>query len=80
MQRNRGRRRLRAAFVEAWQALSPERADRLAGAYLLTGTRSLLTAPFQDLVGDVAACLERVERLERSESAERTEAPIGTSC
>lgn len=62
VERNRGRRRLRAAFVQVWRALSPERATSLGGAYLLSGSRALLTTPFQRLISDVEACLAGVER------------------
>lgn len=96
VERNRGRRRLKAAFVEA--AFGPqdharhmtstptpgnsthavdnllivggrspvEALDRsgnlgdLHGAFLLTGSRGLLTAPYLDLVDDVASCFRKL--------------------
>lgn len=62
VERNRGRRRLRAAFVEAWGALGSERVERLGGAYLVTGSRSILVAPFRQLVADVEACFDALLR------------------
>jgi ribonuclease P protein component len=64
VERNRGRRRLRAAFVEAWRRLPLERVERLGGAYLLSGSRALLRTPFERLVGDVERCLDAVDRAE----------------
>ena len=58
VERNRGRRRLRAAFVEAWGSLGLERTELLAGAYLVTGSRQVLVAPFRRLVADIDACFE----------------------
>jgi ribonuclease P protein component len=50
VERNRARRRLRAAFATGWVA-SPGP----LGAYLLSGTRSLLTVEFGELVSAVEA-------------------------
>lgn len=55
VERNRGRRRLRAAFVEVVSA-KPTSA-RPTGAFLLTGSRGLLTDPFSRLTENVEACL-----------------------
>ncbi len=61
-ERNRARRRLRDAFAVAWdrhlQTTPP--ALRLDGAFLLSGHRRLLTAPFDSLVDDVGSCLTRL--------------------
>ncbi len=55
VERNRGRRRLRAAFVEALgrRSLHPQ------GAFLLAGDRGLLTDRFPRLVEDVEVCLDK---------------------
>jgi hypothetical protein len=57
VERNRGRRRTRAAFRAAWAA----RADRvdgpLAGAYLISGSRQVLVEPFTSLVTSIDRCL-----------------------
>lgn len=65
VERNRARRRLRDAFTRSWvdhlhhtKTTSPTL--RLDGAFLLSGHRGLLTAPFAQLVGDVSACLARL--------------------
>lgn len=58
--RNRGRRRLRAAFVEVWQDQDPSRSEAMAGAFVLSGSRGLLTAPFAQLLADVEACFGRL--------------------
>lgn len=52
VERNRARRRLRSAFIAAWQLSAGP-----AGAYLLTGNRSLLTMPFEKLVTRIDECL-----------------------
>lgn len=58
VERNRGRRRLRAAFAEAFAAReAAETADGLRGAYLLGGNRNLLTAGYRSLLDDVDRCL-----------------------
>jgi RNase P protein component len=59
VERNRGRRRLRSAFIEAWEADEAAGPD---GAYLLSGNRGLLHAPFGQLVDDVGRCFERLAR------------------
>ncbi len=57
VQRNRGRRRLKAAFGEAWHQAT----DRpQPGAFLLTGSHRLLTDDYQALVADVNHCLARL--------------------
>ncbi len=65
VERNRGRRRLRAAFVEVADryAKSTTAVDKslLDGAFLLTGSRGLLTAGYGDLVNDVEKCLEKLK-------------------
>lgn len=55
VERNRGRRRIRAAFRQGW---APERAP--TGAYLITGGRSVLTVSFAALVSAVEGCLDEV--------------------
>ncbi len=55
VERNRARRRVKAAFERAWCA-SPGP----AGAYLLTGSRSLLSADFERMVAWVDTCLADV--------------------
>jgi RNase P protein component len=61
VERNRGRRRLREAFMASWRAASPDQHRALDGAFLLSGNRSLLSAPFPRLVDDVSGCLSRLE-------------------
>lgn len=75
VERNRARRRLRDAFSSAWvqyreQHLSTEddprgselrpAPDIVTGAFLLSGTRRVLTAPFADLVDNMLGCLGRL--------------------
>ena len=55
VQRNRARRRLRAAFADAWNP-----ATHPPGAYLIAGSRSVLTDEYPSLVDDVRQCLERL--------------------
>ncbi|MEM7324392.1 MAG: ribonuclease P protein component [Actinomycetota bacterium] len=55
VERNRGRRRLRAAFIEAFSA-----GGHAPGAYLLTGNRGLLTDRYDVLVADVGRCLDKL--------------------
>ncbi len=55
VERNRARRRLRAAFSQAWEiAPGPD------GAFLLSGSRSVLNAEFEQLVAAVADCLSKL--------------------
>jgi ribonuclease P protein component len=65
VERNRGRRRLRAAFIDAFSARTAEDGDRvtaanLRGAYLLTGSRRLLTDRYEVIVADVGQCLDKL--------------------
>ncbi|MGI9615645.1 MAG: ribonuclease P protein component [Acidimicrobiales bacterium] len=55
VQRNRARRRLRAAFADAWNP-----ATQPPGAYLISGRRSVLTDEYPSLVDDVRQCLEQL--------------------
>lgn len=55
VERNRARRRLRAAFESAWD---PETAPR--GAYLVAGNRSVLTADFSTLLASVTGCFAQL--------------------
>ena len=66
VERNRGRRRLRAAFRQSWQ---PEHMP--TGAYLLTGGRSVLSMPFDALVAATDACLRQLSA--RSADVKSTE-------
>lgn len=61
VERNRGRRRCRAAFGRAWDERSVEARGPLAGAYLLTARRSVLDAPFPSVVSAMSACLNDLE-------------------
>ncbi len=61
VQRNRGRRRLRAAFVEVWKGLTPARRDELAGAYLATASPAVLRTPYHQLLDDISACLDQIK-------------------
>ncbi|MCP3989842.1 MAG: ribonuclease P protein component [Actinomycetia bacterium] len=64
--RNRGRRRLRAAFGTAWSARSADRGATPAGAFLLSGSRRLLRDPFDSIVTSIISCLDQLEsRLDR---------------
>lgn len=58
--RNRGRRRLRAAFVEVWRDLTPAHRDQLAGAYLASASPAILRAPFTQLLADIQACFDQI--------------------
>lgn len=61
VERNRARRRLRAAFVEAFdRRVETAEHPELLGAYLLSGDRGLLTAGYRRLVSDVDACLSKL--------------------
>jgi ribonuclease P protein component len=55
VERNRARRRLRAAFISAWRS-SPTPAP---GAYLVTADRSVLTSGFDRLVTALQRCLDQ---------------------
>lgn len=61
VERNRGRRRIRAAFRQSW---TPEHAP--TGAYLITGGRSVLTISFASLVSSIESCLDQVASRQRS--------------
>jgi ribonuclease P protein component len=68
VERNRGRRRLRAAFIDAVARVESddsipmeEWTDR-HGAYLLAGTRGLLTDEYATLVDSVEACLAKLTK------------------
>lgn len=52
--RNRAKRRLRAAFVDAG-------GDRCRGAILMTGRRELLDRPYSALVDDVRRCVAHLD-------------------
>ncbi len=62
VQRNRARRRLRDAFARGWSehAEGNTNMSPLDGAFLLSGHRTLLTAPFEAVVSDVVACLNKL--------------------
>lgn len=55
-ERNRARRRLRAAFTTAWASVEAP----APGAYLITADRAVLTAGYDRLVTAVRACLAQV--------------------
>lgn len=58
VERNRARRRLRDAFTQSWghHKDTVEPSLQLHGAFLLSGHRGLLTAPFDRLVSDLTNC------------------------
>ncbi len=58
VERNRARRRLRAAFVDVASAESVR-----PGAYLVIPQRSALTVPFQVMKDDVRSCLQQGQAL-----------------
>ncbi len=58
--RNRGRRRLRAAFTEVWRGLAAPRRQALAGAFLLSASPGVLTAPYQQLLSDIENCFDQI--------------------
>lgn len=75
VERNRARRRLRDAFTTAWvryrehhsptehTADSSETCpvpDPMTGAFLLSGSRRVLTEPFTDLVDNMLGCLDQL--------------------
>ncbi|MEM9131393.1 MAG: ribonuclease P protein component [Actinomycetota bacterium] len=67
VERNRARRRVRRAFAAAWETTGgPE------GAYLVTGSRSLLSMPFDALVSRLGDCLERCAAIRSSEIGSAT--------
>jgi len=72
VERNRGRRRLRAAFLDAWRDAPADGRAQLQGAFLLTGGRRLLTDPYRQLVADVGRCLDELStELSTEPSVER---------
>ncbi len=58
VERNRSRRRLKAAFDEVWH--EPDRTVPDPGAFLLNGTRRLLTDDYQRLLADVSNCFDQL--------------------
>jgi len=56
VERNRARRRVRAAFAAGWQ---PGRSPM--GAFLVSGNRQLLTARFSSIVEATSDCLTQLE-------------------
>lgn len=54
VERNRARRRLRAAFNSVWQSGDP------LGAYQLTGSRAVLSAPFEALEASLRRCFDEL--------------------
>lgn len=59
VERNRARRRVRAAFDRAWT----ERRGP-TGAFLLSGSPKLLVVDFEALVSCVESCLDQLARLD----------------
>jgi ribonuclease P protein component len=57
--RNRARRRLRAAFERAWRSLD---GAAPTGVYLMTADRQVLSAGFDSLVGSVRSCLLKADQ------------------
>lgn len=57
--RNRARRRLRAAFETAWRSLD---GAAPTGAFLVTADRQVLSAAFDSLVGSVRSCLLKADQ------------------
>lgn len=55
VERNRARRRLRAAFEQSWD---PDVGPR--GAYLVSGNRSVLSSEFDLVAGWVGDCLAQL--------------------
>ena len=74
VERNRARRRLRDAFARSWDQhiATIEPALQLHGAFLLSGHRQLLTAPFGQLVDDMNACFSRLMVPAGPKGAERS--------
>lgn len=74
VERNRARRRLRAAFAAAWD---PEVGPK--GAFLLTGDRSILRRDFAALTAAVENCLAqlRASREPNELTRNELEAPCG---
>ena len=56
VERNRARRRLRAAFETAWRSLDDAAPP---GVFLMTADRPVLSAGFDTLVGSVESCLRK---------------------
>ncbi len=71
VERNRARRRLRHAFVDAGGNAAP-------GAMLMSGSRRILDCSYDRLVADVRACLDRVAVEPEHGSAERHSADLDT--
>jgi hypothetical protein len=85
VERSRARRRLRDAFTTAWAryrehytAGGEKTANRsgygpapdpVTGAFLLSGSRRVLTAPFTDLVDNMAGCLGQLTPTPAGDSA-----------
>ncbi len=74
VERNRARRRLRDAFAQSWldHTTTTPPTLRLDGAFLLSGHRRLLSAPFDQLVDDVSTCLSRLAAITADRTREST--------
>lgn len=55
VERNRARRRLRAAFTELAREV-----DLVPGAYVISGSRAVLTCEFDSLIRSIARCCEQL--------------------
>jgi RNase P protein component len=68
VERNRARRRLRAAFETAWAGFDPDPTGTAptgsapTGAYLITADRGVLELGFEPMVAAVRSCLTDVAK------------------
>lgn len=67
--RNRAKRRLRAAFRDAG-------GEAVTGALLFSGTRPILDVPYPALVDDMRACLRDLDTVKSDRTLGCTNAPV----
>lgn len=75
VERNRGRRRIRAAFRQSWD---PNRVP--AGAFLITAGPAVLSLPFEALVAATEGCLNQVASQSEATTAAQANQSVRAGC